>query len=444
MREINFDGLVGPTHNYAGLSFGNKASLTNQGKISNPRAAALQGLGKMRTLMEMGLTQAILPPHERPFVPALRRLGFGGRDTEVVRKAFETQPELVANVSSASNMWTANAATFSPSQDTLDGRGHITPANLMAMPHRSLEADFSQRILKHIFFDEHAFKVHDPLPGHPLFGDEGAANHNRLSAHHAKSGLELFVYGRRGLGRETKPTDFPGRQTLEASEAVARRHGVKRTLFMEQNPAAIDAGAFHNDVVCVTNENVLFFHEQAFSDLKGFKDKIKKAGEDCGIDPIFIIANAKDISLEQTIKSYLFNSQLLTRPDGKMSLILPSDAREIPEVAQFVSEVISNDNPITEARYLEVRESMRNGGGPACLRLRVQLSSAEFQTIHKGVVLDFDKLSHLEIWVNQHYRDRLSPEDLGDPSLMLEARHALDELTHILDLGPIYEFQRMP
>ena len=25
--EVNFDGLVGPTHNYAGLSYGNVASL---------------------------------------------------------------------------------------------------------------------------------------------------------------------------------------------------------------------------------------------------------------------------------------------------------------------------------------------------------------------------------------------------------------------------------
>ena len=49
-REFNFDGLVGPSHNYAGLSFGNVASFSNVKSASNPKQAALQGLAKMRAL----------------------------------------------------------------------------------------------------------------------------------------------------------------------------------------------------------------------------------------------------------------------------------------------------------------------------------------------------------------------------------------------------------
>lgn len=44
--ELNMDGLVGPTHNYAGLAPGNIASLNYASVASNPQAAALQGLKK--------------------------------------------------------------------------------------------------------------------------------------------------------------------------------------------------------------------------------------------------------------------------------------------------------------------------------------------------------------------------------------------------------------
>ena len=45
LTEINFDGLVGPSHNYAGLSIGNLASTRNAGQLSQPRRAALEGFG---------------------------------------------------------------------------------------------------------------------------------------------------------------------------------------------------------------------------------------------------------------------------------------------------------------------------------------------------------------------------------------------------------------
>src|SRR6185295_5253142 len=160
---------------------------------------------------------------------------------------------------SASAMWAANAATVSPAADAKDGRCHLTPANLRTMPHRSHEWPATLAQLRLAFADPARFTVHPPIP--PTFGDEGAANHMRLARSHEERGVEIFVYGTRG-------GIFPVRQHEEASRAVARLHGLdpQRTLFAAQSEAAIAAGAFHNDVVAVANETVLFAHEQAFED----------------------------------------------------------------------------------------------------------------------------------------------------------------------------------
>jgi len=441
--EMNFDGLVGPTHNYAGLSHGNIASSSNQGRVANPRAAALQGLSKMRRLIALGLPQAVLPPQERPFVPGLRALGFGGSDEQVVRAAFAHSSSLVANYSSASSMWTANAATVTPSAESADGRVHFTPANLTAMPHRALEDRQTHRVLSMIFADERHFDVHNPLAHTPLLGDEGAANHNRLCADHGAPGLELFIYGRDALGPKMD-LKFPGRQTLQASQAVARLHGLAEmnSLFHRQSATAINAGAFHNDVVCVSNETVLFFHEAAFSDPATLEKAVSAKADYLGFQPYFIIARSEDVPLPDVISSYLFNSQLVTLPDQTMALILPSQVEDTASTKAFVDEVLAGDNPIAQAHYLDLRQSMANGGGPACLRLRVVLTASQYAAVHSGVIMSPEKIDALEVWVKTHYRDRLYMDDLGDPKFLRETRNALDALTQLLGLPGLYDFQR--
>jgi len=441
--EMNFDGLVGPSHNYAGLSHGNIASSRHKGAAANPRAAALQGLAKMRTLLDLGLPQAILPPQERPFIPGLRALGFSGTDMQVLETAFAQSPALVANYSSASCMWTANAATVSPSADSGDGRVHFTPANLTAMPHRALEDGQTHRALSMIFADARHFTIHAPLAHTPLFGDEGAANHNRLCASHEAPGVELFIYGRDALGPKTD-LKFPGRQTLQASEAAARLHGLTpaNRVFHPQSAAAINAGAFHNDVVCVSNETVLFFHETAFDDPQALQALVAEKAKALGFTPQFIMAPADKVPLEDVISSYLFNSQLVTLPSGGMALILPTQVEETPSTKAFVEEVLAGDNPIVQAHYLDLRQSMANGGGPACLRLRVVLTPEQQRAVHQGVMMTPDKIKALEDWVKTHYRDRLSFEDLGDPAFLTETRTALEALTQLLNLPLLYDFQR--
>ena len=259
--EYNFDGLIGPTHNYAGLSIGNLASATNKGAASNPREAALQGLSKMRAAMELGIGQGFLPPHDRPHLKTLRALGFSGSDRQIIESAASAAPELLANCYAASCMWTANAGTVAPSPDTGDGRVHYTPANLATNFHRAIEGETTARVLRRIFNNEKHFAHHPLLPGGVHFGDEGAANHGRLAETHGAPGVHLFIYGEDG-------DRFPARQRKRASEAIARGHLLdpEKTVFIEQSKAALDAGAFHNDVVGVANGTVLFLHEQSFAD----------------------------------------------------------------------------------------------------------------------------------------------------------------------------------
>ncbi len=432
-REINFDGLIGPTHNYAGLAFGNIASASNQGKISNPKAAALQGLEKMRSVRALGLTQGFLPPHDRPAMHILHALGYSGTDEAIIADVAKSAPGLLANVYSASSMWTANAATVSPAPDTPDGKVHFCAANLASHFHRAIEAETTAAMLSHIFADQTHFTHHSILPGGVHFGDEGAANHGRLCNDHGEKGIHLFVYGIDG-------ERFPARQSEGASRAVARGFGLcdDDTIFVQQSRAALDAGAFHNDVVGVANGNALFLHEQSFEDQPQALAELKGRMPELHI----IEAPKREISLADAIGTYLFNSQLLSLPDGSMVLLLPSESEENDTVRSYLSAVVQAENPVSRVVYKDVRESMRNGGGPACLRLRVVLSDLQLMATNKNFILDDARLKALEGWVQKYYRDQLHPDDLRDPAFAREVLTALDALTQLLEMGSFYSFQR--
>ncbi|MEG3176213.1 N-succinylarginine dihydrolase [Sphingomonas sp. RB3P16] len=426
MREINFDGLVGPSHNYAGLSFGNIASASNAGAVSSPRAAALQGIAKMRHMLALGLPQGLLLPHDRPDATWLRTLGFAGDDDAVLAAAWRETPDLLRNVAAASAMWTANAATVSPAPDTGDGRCHLSVANLSTMLHRSLEAPQTARQLRLAFGDTQHFVVHDALPA--ALGDEGAANFMRLAPTHGARGIELFVYGVR------RDTGFPARQNKLASAAIARRHGIDPAdlLLVEQSAAAIAAGAFHNDVVAVANETVLFTHEQAFEDPKVVYAFIRERLPEA----IIVEVPAARVSLEAAIASYLFNSQLVTLPDGGMALIVPGECRAQPEVWAWLQELIAGNGPIRSVEILNLRESMRNGGGPACLRLRVAVDDAAHAAIDPRFLLDPARCDQIEALVDRHWPERIAPADLGDPALWQQCRSARAALLALLGFGP--------
>ena len=442
--EANFDGLVGPTHNYAGLSISNVASLNNAKNISSPKQAAKQGLQKMKSLSGLGLIQGVLAPQERPDVYTLRRLGFTGTDSEVISKAAKQAPAVLKAVCSASSMWTANAATISPSADTADGKIHFTPANLTNKFHRSLEPLTTGRILKAMFSDDKHFAHHQHLPDNDHFGDEGAANHTRLCSDYGSAGVELFVYGRYAFdSSKPAPKRFPARHTLEACEAVARLHGLSENgaVMMQQNPDVIDQGVFHNDVIAVGNQNVLFFHEQAFVDTQNKLDEIRRKFGSAA-DLHFIEVKTSEVSVSEAVKTYLFNTQLVTLPNGDMAIIAPTECRDSDTVSAYLEQLTGRGTPVRQVHYFDVKQSMQNGGGPACLRLRVAMSEAEHQAVNPAVLMNDGLFIRLNQWVDKHYRDQISEADLADPQLLVESRQALDELTQILKLGSVYQFQR--
>jgi succinylarginine dihydrolase len=413
IREVNFDGIVGPSHNYAGLSLGNLASTRNAGEVSSPRAAALQGLDKMRANLALGLVQGIFVPPPRPNDSWLGQLGTDIQDAD---------PVLAANAMSASTMWAANAATVSPAPDCADGKCHLTVANLRSMPHRSHEWPHTLAQLRLAFADA-AFAVHQPVP--TAFGDEGAANHMRFAPSHGQPGVEVFVYGTRGGA-------FPARQHLEASRALARLHRLDpaRTLFVEQSPEAIAAGAFHNDVVAVANERVLFAHEQAFTDKAGFYDQVAR----CMADVEIVEVPAGEVPIADAIRSYLFNSQLVTLPDGTMTLVAPTECRETRSVATWIDRHLASNGAIRRVEFVDVRQSMANGGGPACLRLRV---ACDPETVDPRFLVDEEKLELLTDVIASSWPEEIAIADLQSPVLISAVRAARQALLDALQLGEL-------
>ena len=249
----------------------------------------------------------------------------------------------------------------------------------------------------------------------------------------------MFVFGR--SRDSTGPQRYPARQTREASEVLARQHGLRAdaVIYAQQNPEAIDAGVFHNDVIAVADRQLLFCHERAFVDQPRVLAQLDQA---LGGDLRLIQVSEQEVSLEAAVQSYLFNSQLLKLSGSHRLLLVPQECRENEKVWHYLQALLSQRKGIDAVEVIDLRQSMRNGGGPACLRLRVVLEPAALSACHQGVLFSDPLYSQLGDWIERHYRDRLAPSDLADPALLDESRTALDELTAILGLGSLYPFQR--
>ncbi len=436
--EVQWDGLIGPTHHYAGLSHGNVASETHALSVSHPRQAALQGLQKMQAVHRLGIPQYVVPPHPRPNRALLTALGFDGSFQQQLNAAWAKDPALVRAAWSASSMWVANMATVSPASDTADDALHLTPANLASTLHRRQEAEFSHYLLQRLFGD--VAVVHPPLASGEALADEGAANHMRFAATHGDPGVEVFVYGRDDTdGAGDGPEHYPARQTRAACEAIIAAHQLppEQAILVRQHPRAIDAGVFHNDVIAMSNGTVLIYHEYAFADAEIFLDTLRQALAPAVLTAVQVTEEA--LPLDEAVSSYLFNSQLLTLSDGSMCIVAPEECRRSVAAKRLLDRwVAASDIPISAVHYLDVRESMQNGGGPACLRLRVVMPEASLVSLPPSLAFSDELHAVLSSWVETHYRESLTPDDLRDAALADEIQVALAALETLLDMPGLY------
>lgn len=431
--ETNWDGIVGPTHHYGGLGVGNVASQAHKHAVSHPKAGALQGLAKMAKVANLGVPQFFLPPIHRPNRELLTQAGFSGTMADQIKRAFDEAPEILSATFSSAFMWTANAATVCPVMDSTDGNLHVTPANLCSNLHRQMEAHQRYQQFEHIFREVPNTQLHRPLPCSLPFRDEGAANHMRLGKGDAKPWLHVYVDGEAALESYDSTQNLlvlGGRHGRKASLAIARQHQLPpdHVFFLHQSPDAIQAGVFHNDVIATSHENLLVYHERAFQDAEPeFKCLRARFQKQFG-EPLFeILVQESQLSLEQAVKSYLFNSQIVSAEQG-MVLICPEQCRDLKAARELIAGWVRDpQNPIVDVCYLPLDQSMANGGGPACLRLRIQMTKAQIAAVPAAYRFSDQTQEKLIAWIEHWYPESLT---LGDLARVEFAEHAQAAADH--------------
>ncbi|SEI00219.1 succinylarginine dihydrolase [Rheinheimera pacifica] len=402
--QLNISELPGPTFMYSGLSKDNVASVQNKHLVANPLKFAQLSLQRMRLLLDEGVPQVIFPPHRRPDMQALEVCGFTGDMSHMISSADKFSNGYLESLLAASSVWTANAATVTPSADSEDGKVHITTANLNSHYHRSIEASQTHAKLARLFSDDKFFCLHQALPGHSRFSDEGAANHMRFHVEAENRGLNVFVYS----NDPDNPEFVQGRQTLWASKAICQLHALpdSKVLLQKQSKEAISRGIFHNDIISMNSHDLLVFHQQAYEDHESLIEKLMAQGICC------VEIKAEEFSLEHALKTYFFNSEFISGKDGGLVLVMSKSCQHDAKVQVQLDRIQTAYSKEIKTMYVDLDDSLRNGGGPACLRLRVQLNQEQFSAIPSQFLLTQNKLEALQEVVTRFYRESLSYEDV--------------------------------
>ena len=434
LREVNFDGLVGPTHHFGGLGVGNVASQANCARVSRPREAALEGLEKAWLIAQLGVPQVLLPPLVRPNRELLKSFGFCGSVSSQLKAAYETDPQLLSAAMSASAMWSANAATVSPVTDTADGRLHITPANLISSLHRAQEATERAEMFRTLWNGCDDVIVHDPLPAIVPLRDEGAANHLRLCDATGEQGVEIFISGDNESG-SVATRRFMVRQTRATGRAIGRLHQLKPdcVFHLQQSAAAIDAGVFHNDVISTAHEHLWFMHEVAFEAAEKSLCEIEAAFlRQTGLKLRIIVVGLNELPLPAAVQTYLFNSQMVTLPKAdprepsRFHWIAPEQCEKRLETNQLLQRwQRDSELSLEKVQYVRLHESMANGGGPACLRLRISLNREQLAALPPRIFLDAEQYHRVHDWIVKWYPEQLALPDLADATLVEHLQQAV-------------------
>ncbi|HEV3117360.1 MAG TPA: N-succinylarginine dihydrolase, partial [Gemmataceae bacterium] len=255
---------------------------------------------------------------------------------------------------------------------------------------------------------------------------------------HGGPGVHLFVYGRDAVTAAPSPHRFRARQTRQASRAVCRQNRLAtgQLIFAQQNPEAVDAGVFHNDVIATSHRDIFFFHECAYVNTPGVIERICDTFTAVTGGRLRLIeVGAAELPLELAVRSYLFNSQLVTAPDGRTILVAPTECHRIPRVRNYLEALTSRPAcPIDSVEFVEVNQSMRGGGGPACLRLRVPLTAAQLRSLGGNVLLTDALFERLVRTVSETYPESVSFADLSNGDFLETCRAATARIYAVLEL----------
>ncbi|HBE69121.1 MAG TPA: succinylarginine dihydrolase [Planctomycetaceae bacterium] len=435
--EANIDALPGPTHLFSGLGVGNVASIEHRNQTAYPKQAALENLAKAELVAGLGIPQYVWLPPDRPNLEMLRKVGFNGSAREITAAALEHAPSMLQASLSSAFMWAANSGTFSPAVDCDDNCYHFTPANLISSLHRGGEAneraaDLHAMLAKRL---DRPLILHDPLPELVPLRDEGAANHMRLSDASGLNAINVFVYGDGPSGRRPQ-VHFP-RQTRLSVEALARQHRLPggRVAFVQQHPAAIDAGVFHNDVIATSHRNFLFYHELAFADGEAVEMIKRQFASEVGQPLTIAKVPLEQLSLTDAVESYLFNSQIVVDDTDTWTIICPNQCQSVLSAKNVVEGLIADSNcPIAAVRYISLQQSMSGGGGPACVRLRLPIAAqAEILQADSFYRLTDDRAASLRRAIAETYPEELTLGDFTRTDVLDQVRVARESLLSAAD-----------
>lgn len=437
--EVNVDALVGPSHHFGGLAFGNVASMSHARQVSNPRAAALEGLHKAWLVAKLGVPQVMLPCQQRPQFGWLHSLGFSGSVSQILARVAEVDSRLLSAAFSCSSMWVANAATIGPSSDSRDGQLHVSIANLASGLHRHLEAEETKHNLKSWLAT--AAVVHEPLPSCQPLRDEGAANHTRLGRSLDQPGIQIFVHGDGAPGLKTtlEPQHFPARQSWLSCQALIQRHRLysDNVAVLQQSPEAIEAGVFHNDVIAVGHRDLLWVHEQAWVDQASMLERLRERYDRVCQAPLRIVVVPRQmLAMHEAVGTYLFNSQWVTDEGGGWHVLFPQQCEASASAMRAIEALRSVAPEIHRLHFVPLDQSMGNGGGPACLRLRVVMTSAQRSATATSGWLTTERYEQLRQLIQTRYRDRLSLADLQDAQFAEECWAIASDVRGILGFQP--------
>jgi len=193
------------------------------------------------------------------------------------------------------------------------------------------------------------------------------------------------------------------------------------------------ACVFHNDVISTAHEHLWFMHEVAFENVDASLGEIEAAYlRQTGRNLRIIVVGSDELPLPVAVQTYLFNSQIITLPKAdprepsRFHWIAPQQCEKTLETNQLLQRWQKDrELSLEKVHYVSLQESMANGGGPACLRLRISLNREQLAALPPRIFLDAEQYHRVHDWIVKWYPEQLALSDLADATLVEHFQQAV-------------------